>query len=157
MRYNRILTNEKFQKLLNELVVLEDNRKFCRHGLDHLFDVARTAYIINLERGLGIDKDLIYAAALLHDLGRCEEYKNGMEHHIAGSKIAADILSETDFTDEEIQEIVAAIAAHRNESETEDLSGIIYMADKLTRPCFLCRAADECNWSESKKNYIMRY
>jgi uncharacterized protein len=158
MRYNNILQNQRFKILINELTDLEKERRFCKHGIEHLLDVARAAYIIKLENGLDIDKDLIYAAALLHDIGRCEEYKTGVEHHIAGVAIAKEILSEVGvYTDEETDIITEAISSHRKQTDILDLSGIIYMADKLVRPCLMCDALGECNWSENKKNYIMRY
>ena len=51
-------------------------------------DVARIAYIENLEAQLGLEKEDIYIAALLHDLGRVDEYESGIGHHIAGRKRA---------------------------------------------------------------------
>jgi uncharacterized protein len=157
MRYNKILKNKSFLGLLNELKSLEENRIFCKHGIEHLFDVARAAYIINLENGLNIDKDIIYATALLHDIGRVEQYKNGTEHHIAGCETARNILLEESFNSDEVSAVISAIAEHRSKGDNKSLSGIIYMADKLTRPCFMCKAADECNWNEDKKNKDMRY
>jgi uncharacterized protein len=157
MRYNKILKNKSFLNLLDELKALEENRIFCKHGIEHLLDVARTAYIISLERGLDIDKNIIYTTALLHDIGRVEQYKNGTEHHIAGCEIARNILIEENFNADEISIVLSAIAEHRNRGDDKSLSGIIYMADKLTRPCFMCKATDECNWSENKKNKDMRY
>jgi uncharacterized protein len=120
--------------------------------------VARTAYIISLENGLAIDKDVIYATALLHDIGRVEQYKSGTPHNVAGCEIARAVLAQTDYTQEETEEIVGVIARHREAPKTVcDLGGIIYRADKLTRPCFSCAARAECNWNDDKKNYEMRY
>lgn len=157
MRFNEILENEIFINTLAELNALEKNRKFCKHGIEHLFDVARTAYIINLENSLGIDKDLIYAAALLHDLGRVQEYKNSVPHELASVEIARKILAQTSYTPQETLEIVEAISNHRKTDEGDNLTTIIYKGDKLTRNCGMCNALAECNWSESKKNYKMRY
>ena len=36
----------------------------------HFLDVARLAWIAGLEQGLGLDKEIVYAAALLHDIGK---------------------------------------------------------------------------------------
>ena len=40
-RYNRIVRNEEFNRLLDEIEALEADRIYCRHGLEHLLDVAR--------------------------------------------------------------------------------------------------------------------
>lgn len=157
MRFNEILENRKFKEILKKIEVLEKDRKFCRHGIKHLFDVARVAYIISLEKGFEINKNVIYAAALLHDIGRCEEYEKGIPHHIAGVEIAKKILAETSYTPEEIREVVSAIASHRKQENSNNLGRIIYEADKLTRNCGMCNALEECNWNEEKKNYKMRY
>ena len=59
---------------------LEASREFCRHDVTHFLDVARLAWIENLERGLGVSKEEIYAAALLHDIGRHLQYEKGIPH-----------------------------------------------------------------------------
>ena len=59
-----------YEKHYNKLKKTEQERIFCRHQMEHLLDVARIAYIYNLEQGLGITKDVIYGAALLHDIGK---------------------------------------------------------------------------------------
>ena len=58
--YNRLLQSEKYRQLVKTLEKEEEDRVYCRHGLSHFLDVARIAYIENLERGLGISKDYIY-------------------------------------------------------------------------------------------------
>ena len=157
MSYNDIIKNKKFIYTLQSIDRLEQDRQFCKHGLSHLFDVARTAYIISLENNINIAKDIIYAAALLHDIGRAEEYEKGTSHSEAGAKIAACILNDCGYTDEEIKLITQAILSHREDSGKNSLGSIIYAADKLTRPCFACDAARDCKWSSDKKNLTMRY
>lgn len=71
---------------------MEHDREFCCHQITHLLDVARIAYIKNLEAGLGIDKELIYTAAILHDIGKALQYTDKIPHEIAGEKIAGEIL-----------------------------------------------------------------
>ena len=124
---------------------------------------------MNLEQGLGISKEIIYAAALLHDIGRDEQYLNGTPHEVASARIAEEILGECGFEDREKNMIVGAIRSHRgskgksNEDNSPDtgkdpseagikLSEIIYIADKASRLCFSCKAQDECNWSMDKRN-----
>ena len=60
---------------------------------------------------------------------------------------------------EEMKEILYAIENHRNKEmlKRNDLAGILYRADKMSRCCFGCRAEKECNWSTEKKNMEIQY
>ena len=73
---------------------LEASREFCRHDVTHFLDVARLAWIENLERGLGVSKEEIYAAALLHDIGRHLQYEKGIPHDEASVQLGGQILSD---------------------------------------------------------------
>ena len=157
MRYYDILKNEKFLSVLAQLKELEKDREYCRHGIEHLLDVARIAYILSLEKGLDIDKDIIYTTALLHDVGRGEQYISGRDHHATGAVIAEEILREMPYSPEETEMITSAIAAHGHKSDDDNLKGILYAADKLSRACFLCPANEKCNWDKDKKNHTLRY
>ena len=77
-----------FREYYKRLEEAERDRKFCRHQMDHLLDVARIAYIQNLERKLGFSKEMIYAAALLHDIGKVRQYEEKIPHEIASAEIA---------------------------------------------------------------------
>lgn len=136
---------------------LEQSRIFCRHQTEHLLDTARIAYILNLEEGYGLSRDLIYAAALLHDIGKSLQYEEGTPHEQAGAALAGQILSdmpaELTFTMEEQWQILTAIRVHRRlRNEAEPLESLLYRGDKLSRPCFSCPAASQCDWSDEKKN-----
>lgn len=151
-RYNLIVQNELYIDLLKRLDVAEADRIFCRHGIGHLLDVARIAYIMVLEVGAEYSKDVVYAAGLLHDIGRVAQYETGAEHHKAGVPVAAQIMEQCGYSLEEISLVCDAIGAHRSVQEGNGLSDMLYKADKLSRNCFLCKAYDECNWNENKKN-----
>lgn len=153
-RVNRIYNHPLWQSSMREIEELERDRIFCRHDTEHFFDVARLAYIENLEKGLGFPKENIYAASLLHDIGRHLEYKEGISHEEGSAMLAETILSDCGFDDEEQREITRAILSHRKEETglTDDLSGLIFRADKKSRMCMLCSAQSECKWSEEKKN-----
>ena len=73
-RYYNILKHSLYQKILQSLEFYEKERKFCCHNLEHFCDVARIMYIFALEEQSELTKDLIYATALLHDIGRAKEY-----------------------------------------------------------------------------------
>lgn len=153
-RYQKILSNITYIKHMNKINELEKDRKFCRHGSNHFLDVCRIAMLINVDEAYGIDKDIIYAAALLHDIGRDAEYLDGVSHEIASADISKGILLESGFKAEEIENIIKAILNHRNKSikDEKSLSGLIYRADKLSRPCYLCDSYNECNKAYEKRN-----
>lgn len=153
-RINRILNHNLFLEHLNRNRMAEADRIFCGHGMEHFLDVARIAYLLNLEERLGIEKEIIYAAALVHDLGKHLQYEKGIPHEGAGAQIAAQILPECGFTGKETDVIVSAVRTHREETvkEQKNLNGILYRADKLSRACFACGAQEACNWKNGKKN-----
>lgn len=151
---------------LQEIERLEKVRIFCCHGFSHFMDVARIAYIYSLEEGFNIEKELIYITALLHDIGRAKEYKDGIPHEQASRNIAELILEDIHFPEEKVNTILTAIENHRNKeiekkfeekSPSEKLKFIINMADKKSRNCFFCGAYEQCNWGEDKKNKVVTF
>lgn len=145
-----------FQEYYDRLEKLEEDRRFCRHQLDHLMDVARIAYIWNLEEHLGFRKEVIYAAALLHDIGKCRQYEEGIPHDEAGEKAAEVILNDLPshaFSGEEKEMIIQAVRGHRKKRENQQgLERLLCDSDKKSRLCFACPAEKDCNWSSEKKN-----
>lgn len=154
-RVNKILEHNTFREELNKIEHIEKDRKFCRHGMYHLLDVARIGYITILEKNLPYSKELIYAAALLHDLGKGIQYETGIPHQEAGAELAEPVLLECGFQQEEIHLILDSIRYHRTsiEGETDSFRSVLYVADKKSRACYTCQAFSECNWSEEKKNH----
>lgn len=152
---NHPLYRSSYQKLKE----FEKARIFCCHQMDHLLDVARIAYILNLEMNLGLDRELIYGAALLHDIGRLRQYKDGTPHEVESARLAKDILKDCDYSKEEIWLMTEAIVSHRLiEAEKEkNLKGFLYKADKLSRNCVFCPAKKNCNWEKDKKNKYLLY
>ena len=160
-KVNAILAHPLYRECYARLEELEKDRIFCRHQMTHLLDVARIAYISNMEQGLGIEKEVIYAAALLHDIGKYVQYEDGTPHEQSGEKIASEILgslSEKDaFSDEENRMILTAIRGHRRLREgAEVLEKLMYTSDKASRMCFACPAEGECDWSTEKKNMELK-
>ena len=153
-RVNRIINDTEYQKFLHEIKKCEKDRIFCRHNMAHFLDVARIAWILNLEEHMNLERERVYAAALLHDIGRHLQYQEGIRHEIASEKLAGPILERCSFTEEEKKEILKAILDHRTrEIEKErSLSGVLYRADKMSRSCFACDAEQQCDWGIEKKN-----
>lgn len=146
-----------YQDCYSKLQQMEKERIFCRHDIGHFMDVARIAYIMNLEKQSGLRKVVIYGTALLHDIGRVYQYTADIPHEEASADIAGTILRDVppeQLSIHEKEEIVAAIRHHRDESHHEMslLEQIIAESDKKSRPCFLCEARERCKWPYEKRN-----
>ena len=79
-RVNQIWRHPVYQEHYKKIQELESERIFCRHTPEHFLDVARLMYIYALEEHLELSKELIYAAALLHDIGRAQQYPVSYTH-----------------------------------------------------------------------------
>lgn len=150
-RVNKIINHSLFRLQLENLEITEKNRIFCHHSIDHLLAVARIMEIKSKENSLNIKKEIIYATALLHDIGRDIAYKKHSNHALESKIIAQDILKDCGFT-EEADEILFAIEHHNDDIAANTLCTLLRQADKLSRNCFICKAYNECNWSTEKKN-----
>ena len=168
-RLNQIINHPLYVEYLYKIKMHETERIFCKHDMEHFLDVCRIAenlwlkYCLSMQ-GLGdakLDsilsekmKEYIYAAGLLHDIGRWQEYEGGIRHEVASAKLAGPILVDCGFDEKESEEILLAVLNHRNSNVKEEntLSGWIYQADKKSRSCFACEAEKLCDWSKNKKN-----
>ena len=147
-RCNRIYNHPVFQERLQEIEKKEKDRIFCLHNLAHALDVARIGYIMILEEKADIDKELFYAAALLHDAGRY----SGKPHNESGAELARLVMPECGFDESETELVSASILCHRTSGKTGEFAQILYTADKKSRNCFRCKAEKECYWEQEKRN-----
>ena len=100
---------------------------------------------------------MIYAAAILHDIGKSFQYEERIPHEIAGEKVASEILDTLPeglaFSAEERRLILAAVRGHRKKKDgAEPIAALFYDSDKRSRTCFSCPAEKECNWKDEEKN-----
>lgn len=161
-RINNILIDEEYVSYVKELAVLEKDRIYCNHTIEHFLSVARIGRIMLCDMNRSDLNEYIYAAALLHDIGRVAQYIDGTPHDKASCTIGKVILNRCGFDGKEIEIILAAISAHRDSgviySLDEDiLSYVLYRADKLSRNCFMCEAADTCKIDVDKRNMDLKY
>ncbi len=156
-RLDRILKDELYRRYLDKNTAAEQDRKFCGHSFQHLVDVARIAYILLLETGdirqfmekndfnLRLAREIIYTAALLHDIGRWKEYFDGEDHATASAILGEELLQKHGFSEKEIEIITAGIREHRRLPKNKSLLGkYLHRADRLSRQCTRCEASGEC-------------
>lgn len=155
-RIDMIFNHPLYKSILSETKKLEKDRMYCLHGLEHAMDVARIAYILALEEYVPVRKDIIYASALLHDLGRAEQYKSNLNHTEESVKLAEQILPQCGFSQEEISDIISAIRSHSDEGGV-GLTSLLQRADKLSRMCLVCKSIATCKWKKDELNLNILY
>jgi HD superfamily phosphodiesterase len=157
-KIDAIVRDPMFQESLTRIRMLEQDREFCKHNLQHFVDVARITYILMLESGQiqqfikeaglsGPDaaKEVIYAAGILHDVARWREYETGEDHAPLGAAMAGEILERNGFSPQEIRVITHAIFEHREQSiQMSRLGELLFRADNLSRACHECSAQEKC-------------
>lgn len=157
-RLNALIKDELYMECLGKNSFYERDRVFCGHDFNHFLDTARITYIISLEEKLSFTKEIIYAAAILHDIGRFKQYEENIPHNKASYDIAKYLLEKYSFQEEEKTMILDAILSHRVlDKNKNSLNALLYRGDKLSRMCISCKATKECNWSEEKKNLQIKY
>ncbi|MHB1127643.1 MAG: HD domain-containing protein [Bacillota bacterium] len=156
--FTGILQDTEFLGLLKEIQSREEDRPFCQHQLPHLMDVARIAYILLLETGKKAQllydcssrderraKEIIYTAALLHDIGRGRAYVTGEEHERIGAMLAPLFLEKHGFSPGESTVICRAVGEHRGKDQNPSLLGaLLHKADRHSRLCDQCNARQDC-------------
>lgn len=119
-RVQRIYMHPLYQRELKEIKDKERERIYCKHDESHFLAVARLMYISCLENKAALPKALIYAAAFLHDIGRAAQYRESVPHEEASVRLAAQLMPECGFTDEETQLVCMLIAVHRDRRSEAD-------------------------------------
>ncbi len=151
-RVNAIINHPEFQDWIVANNQAEYGSEYCRHGLEHGFDVARIAYELWLDHeGNPVAKDIVYAAALLHDIGYWSKFEEtdeeGLEEPETPFEVAAvlaeEILLDAGYHPAVIEEIRKAIR-NLDTGYGEGLSAILRRANELSRPCFLCPMRESC-------------
>lgn len=145
-RVQAVIQDPRYREYLRRNRDREAGRKFCGHGFQHQLAVARVAYIMVLERKENLPREVVYAAGLLHDIGRWVEYDTGRDHGEAGGELAGEILGGAGFSSGEINMVARAIREHRGKGigDFSSLGKILHLADRESRPCWKCEAREEC-------------
>lgn len=159
VRVDRLIRDPEYCQYIDENHCREVNRRYCRHDLQHMIDVARITYLLFLEAGdlnpfmeqcelvqLTTAREIIYAAGLLHDIGRWQEYDTHEDHAIIGARLAPALLHRAGFTDAEVEVICRAVKEHRRAGDGAGILGShLSRADDLSRLCVRCLAREDCH------------
>ncbi|MDO4393715.1 MAG: HD domain-containing protein [Bacillota bacterium] len=161
-RLQRIYEHPVYARELKKLEADEQERRFCRHGMNHIMDVARICCIYCMRDGIidneNLSPELIYATAMLHDIGRHSENCDGIPHEDAGASIAEAVMRDCGFKKEEIIWAINGIKDHRRSEASNEVDVMnrfadnLRLADKKSRPCYRCDVRDECKWHSDKMN-----
>lgn len=157
-RLEIILQDNFYKECLKKNAQKEVDRRFCKHDFAHLSLTSQLTYQLLKEQNLLklimeeikekdelILKEIVGAAGILHDIGRFVQYETGKDHALEGAKLAYSILKIAKFTPKEIEIIQKAIEEHnKNEKALTVLGKILCLADDLVRPCFECKAKEDC-------------
>lgn len=157
-RVNLIFGHKLYIFNVQKNTEIERDWVYCKHDIVHFMDVARIAYILNLEREFGLCKELIYAAAILHDITKWRQITNDEPHNETALEPAEIILTDCNFAPAEIKLILNAILHHRKGTGADPLAQIIFEADKLSRACCCCTFDKAtCNWDLKQKSQQIKY
>ena len=95
---------------------------------------AVVAQALKLAKKTKADKEIVEAAAWLHDI---KKFEDGPKHAKLGAKFALEFLPKTDFPAEKIDAVAAAISVHAGLWRDKPLknleSQVLWDADKLTK------------------------
>lgn len=103
------------------------------HDCWHIYRVLYLA--LDIANGLHVDKDVLIAACLLHDIGREAQYKDSKcDHAIVGAEMAYDYLCKVGWPEDKADHVKSCISTHRyrtsNPPENTEAK-ILFDADKL--------------------------
>lgn len=166
MKYtDLVLKHPIFLEYMERIQMLEKDRIYCCHGIEHGMDVSRLAWIYYLEDMIEEEsslrlvkteqKDLFYLSGLLHDIGRTDQYETGIHHSIAGVKITKQILQDIQVPDDWVKPILEVVSEHSNGTFDKNCKSVEYYimkADHDSRLCFACQARESCKWAENEMN-----
>ena len=140
-----IIADKEYQDYLSLISEAERDRLYCKHDYQHALYVARLSYLIALEEKIVLSerRELLYAAGLLHDIGRWQEYSTGMDHCEASAGLAIPILQRAGYLKPEIESICTAIREHRKPKDSQ-IGRLLALADDLSRDCMGCKGRNSC-------------
>lgn len=102
---------------------------FSAHDFYHLLRVKNNAF--RIAREMKYDEDILFAGALLHDIGYKNNGDQSQHHHLFGIKIAKVWLRELNFPQEKITDVLEIIRLHDNFSWGHDHEPTSHIETKI--------------------------
>jgi uncharacterized protein len=103
------------------------------HDCQHIYRVLYSA--LDIANDYYVDKEVLIAASLLHDIGREAQFHNHkLDHAIIGSDMAYDYLQQIGWSEYKAQHVKDCISKHRYRNSNPPISieaKILFDADKL--------------------------
>lgn len=124
------MTAERFQTLYE---YMESCMRDSAHDKGHIQRVLDAALVL-AEKEKNVDYDVLIAAALLHDIGREEQFRTGESHASVGARMAKEYLTSQGRDEAYAQHVSDCIRTHsfrRNDPPVSIEAKLIYEADKL--------------------------
>ncbi len=88
-------------------------------------------YAFKIANKMEYDEDILFAAAMLHDIGYKGNEIKSRDHHIFSSKIANEWLKETNFPPRKIPDVLGVIRLHDNFSWGHDHEPTSHVETKI--------------------------
>jgi uncharacterized protein len=129
---------EEYQRL-KAIVEREMKGASPAHDIDHVMRVYDSCLKLATHYP-NVDLEILKTSALLHDIARLREDKNGhihslkVDHAILGAEMSVAILRKMGYSDERIEQVTHCIRAHRFRGDNQPITleaKILSDADKL--------------------------
>ncbi len=107
--------------------------KDSAHDEGHIRRVAAAALLL-ARKEKEVDVDVLIAAALLHDIGREEQFRTGESHAVVGARMAGEFLTGRGEEEAFARQVCACIRTHsfrKDDPPATVEAKILYDADKL--------------------------
>ena len=133
------MKNDWKEELMKRLELLyssakQSNRMFPEHDLNHALRVKNLCLWINKKDALNLDKDILIAAALLHDIGYISD--DSPKHVESSIQFAKALLPKIKFERDKIPAVIMCIKNH------DTVPGRQGWKQKTTMECRVLRDAD---------------
>lgn len=112
---------------------MNDCMRDSAHDAGHIYRVLHAALVLSAQEK-NVDRDVLIAAALLHDVGREEQFRTGESHASIGARMAAGFLAGRGEEKVFIEHVCACIRTHsfrKNDPPASVEAQLLYDADKL--------------------------
>lgn len=124
------MTAEKYQRLTD---YMDSCMRDSAHDRGHIQRVLDAALIL-AQKEKAVDLDILITAALLHDIGREEQFRTGESHASVGARMAKAYLTEQGEDEAFAQHVSDCIRTHsfrKNDPPATVEARLLYDADKL--------------------------